>query len=116
MATVPTQFISNATIPTSTSAGQLGSYAVPTGYTDKLYEIIMCNTASGVVTVDLWSVPNGGSRTAATKLYDAQDLSFSPGETKQISLEQRLSAGAQIHGGASTGSVVSIHAAGDRVN
>lgn len=114
MATSPTQFIKNATIPSV--AGQLGSYSVPSGYTDKLYEIVLCNTNSAAVTINLWLIPSGGAAAAANKIVDSQSMSLAAGETKWLSFEQRLAAGTQIHGSASVDAVVSIHAAGDRVN
>jgi hypothetical protein len=114
MATDPTQFIENATVPAA--AGVIASHAVPGGYTDKLYEIILCNTHNSAVTVSLWFVPSGGARSAANKIVDAQTMSLAAGETKWLSFEQRLKAGTAIHGEASTDAVVSIHAAGDRVN
>lgn len=113
MATFPLQFIENETIPLS--AGQVGTYEVPASSIDKIYEILLCNTHSAAVTINLWRVPSGGSRQASTKLFDAQSLVLSAGETKILGLEQRFLAGTQLHGEASVDAVVSIHMAGDRI-
>lgn len=110
MATSPVQFISNTTV--SDTAGALGSYATPAGYVDKLYEIILHNSHTVGVAVELWLVPSGGSRTAATKIFKK---TLAVDETYILGVEQRLAAGAAIHGDASVASVVSVHASGDRV-
>jgi hypothetical protein len=111
MATSPTQFIRNATVPSTAAA--LGGYETPAASVDKLYELILCNTHTDAVTVSLWLVPSGGSRSAANKII--HNLTLAIGETKFLSFEQRLAVGTTIHGEASVTAVVSAHAAGDRV-
>jgi hypothetical protein len=114
MSTNPTQFIYNVTL--SDSAAQIGIYETPVLSVDKVYEILFCNTSASPVSVDIWLVPSGGSRQAANKIIDAQSFILGAGETKQFGMEQRLLAGAQIHGNASVASVVSVHVAGDRIS
>lgn len=111
MATTPVAYISNTTVPNA--AGQIGSYATPAGYVDKVYEILLHNSHTTGVAVELWLVPSGGSRTSSNKIYKK---TLAIDETVTLGIEQRLAAGAQIHGLASVVSVVSIHVAGDRVS
>jgi len=113
MTTSPMQFIENTTLPAASA--QLGTYQVPALSVDKIYEIILCNTHTEAVSVDIWFVPSGGSRIAANKILDSQNFIMSSGETKFIGLEQRLNEGSQIHGAASVDSVVSVRISGDRI-
>lgn len=80
-------------------------YTAPSGKPTIVRNMIIHNTHSSAVQVELWIVVNGGSRTAANKILKR---SLAVDETYYIDVSNVLESLEEIHGLAGTASVVNI--------
>ena len=89
-------------------------YPCPVNTTAQAGELVLCNHHTAAVGVDLYLVPSGGSPTAANQLFKngSNGLILAPNETRQIALNQVLTAGDTIRGLASVTAVVTIRLSG----
>lgn len=113
MATVPKKMVQGVQL--TTSAAQLDSYAVPANTSAKVFEIVLHNTHTAPVGVDLYFVESGGSAGVTNQVfgYNGSDgLVLSPDETQIYNMEEVLEAGAKIFGAASVTSVVTVRISG----
>jgi hypothetical protein len=90
-------------------------YTVPASTTTKVQEIVLSNSHTSPVTVDIYFVPSGGSAAYTNQIYigDATaGLVLASKETKTIGLNSNLGASTTIQAKASTTTVVGMRISG----
>lgn len=98
----------------SALTGSLATYyTAGTGVTAIVKEIVLCNTHTAAITVDVHIIPTGGSGAVANQIF--QDLALQAGETKMFSVSEVLTAGYFIQALASTADKVALTVSGVEV-
>lgn len=93
-------------------------YTAPVLTKTRLTEIVLTNSHTAAVTVDIYAVPSGGSYTNANRLFAGSSpygLTLSPGETKLIGLNTVLEPGGTLQMLASVTNVIGCRASGYEV-
>lgn len=96
------------------ATGSYGTiYTVPASTTAVIKEVVICNTTSGAVTLDLSFVPSGGTAGAANAIFST--LSVSANETKIYSMSSVLAAAGTVQAKASAGTSLTLTVSGIEV-